>query len=261
MKSKINIRLKIFLTIFSVSFIFYSYSQDERPIVLPIKEAIKKGLIELKITGAYDSQIYQEIVDLDGVHFGKCMAIVLKSNTDSMISVKIECGMELIPFDSTFQTMIITKTVELPLYPSQIYATRFYAMCGQIHDNAPYIETTYRVGGLANKNTVSLARYFEKNLIQNMAAQHALWAYTDNVTFQELKKYGADSLTISISNKILDDLSIKTRINSKKKSKKILVDSSVKVEFFVFYLIGAMFLVIVFLMMFFYFRSRTIQKQ
>ena len=252
MKSK----LTLLLTILSVSCIFFSFSQNEEGIVLPIKEAIKRGLIELKITGAYDSQIYEEIVDLDGVHFGKCMAIVLKSKTDSMISVRIDCGMELIPFDSTFQTMIVTKTVELPLYPSQIYATRFYAMCGQIHDNAPYIETTYLVGDFADKNTVKLARYLEKNLIQNMIGQHALWAYRDKVNFQELKKYGADSLTINLSNDILENLSLKNNLNIKKKKSIKTHDASIKVSKVIVYLFCGVLILLLLIIILLLIRSR-----
>lgn len=56
--------------------------------------------------------------------------------------------------------MIVTKTVELPLYPNQTYATRFYAMCGQIHDDPPHFKSTYMVGELADSNTVKLALYF-----------------------------------------------------------------------------------------------------
>ena len=173
-----------------------------------------------------------------------------------MILVRIDCGMELIPFDSTFQTMIFTKTVELPLYPSQIYATRFYAMCGQIHDNAPYIETTYLVGGFADKNTVKLARYLEKNLIQNMIGQHALLAYRDKVNFQELKKYGADSLTINLSNDILENLSLKNNLNIKKKKLIKTHDSSIKVSKVIVYLFCGVLILLLLIIILLLIRSR-----
>lgn len=218
MKNKLNRKLKILLTAVAVMTTFLSFGQeqdDRKPIVLPINEAIEKGLLELKITGAYDPQMFHEVVDRDGVHFGKCMAIILKSNIDSLVQLKIDCGTELIPFDSTFQIMIVTKTVELPLYPNQTYATRFYAMCGQIHDDPPYIESTYTVGKLSESNTVKLARYFDENHIQNMIGQHALWSYTDEADLKELQKYGADSLTIAKTKEILDNLNLETKLTPK----------------------------------------------
>lgn len=52
-----------------------SYSQDtldnKKPTELSIIEAIDKGMLELKISGAYDPRIFYEVVDKDGVHYGR----------------------------------------------------------------------------------------------------------------------------------------------------------------------------------------------
>ena len=45
----------------------------------PIREAIDKGLIECKVIGAYEPQKFSETIDGDGMYFGKCLIIVLKS--------------------------------------------------------------------------------------------------------------------------------------------------------------------------------------
>lgn len=223
---------------------------------MPINEAIEKGILELKISGASDPRVFHDVVDLDGVHFGKCMAIILKSNIDSLVLLGIDCGTELIPFDTTFQTIIVTKTVELPLYPNQSYATRFYAMCGQIHDGAPYIESTYKVGGLSDSNTVKLAKYFEKNFIQNMIGQHALWAYTDDADFKELEKYGADSLTIDLTKNILNELSIKTTLNNEKRLKEVLPDNTIKVSKILIYCTGGLVLLLLITSIILFFRRK-----
>ncbi len=252
MKNKQKSELRIFLSIIVVCTTLFSFGQEQqnkKPSVLPINEAIDKGLLELKISGAYDPTIFHEVIDRDGVHFGKCMAIILKSNIDSLVLIKIDCGTELIPFDTTFQTMIVTKTVELPLYPKQTYATRFYAMCGQIHDAPPFIQSIYKVGGLSDSNTVKLARYFERNFNQNMIGQHALWAYTDEADEKELENYGADSLTLALTKDILNDLTIKTTLNAEKKE--FLPDNTMKVNKFLIY--GAGVLVIVLLITIIYF--------
>ncbi len=231
MKPSLNVKIKVILTFIAVMITLLSFGQENRkPLVLSIKEAIDKGLLELKITGASDPRIFHEVIDGDGVYFGKCMSIILKSSIDSLIFLKIECGTELIPFDTTFQTMIVTKTVELPLYPDQTYATRFYAMCGQIHDASPYIESTYTVGDLSDSNAVKIAQYFEKNFIQNMIGQHALWAYSDEADVKELEKYGADSLTIALTQNILNDLSIKTTLNKVNQREEVSSSNTMKVN-------------------------------
>ena len=238
MKTKLRRKLIISLTVFAVLTSFISKGQEQqnrKPTILSINEAIEKGIVELKITGASDPRIFHEVIDGDGVHFGKCMSIILESSIDSLIFLKIECGTELIPFDTTFQTMIVTKTVELPLYPDQTYATRFYAMCGQIHDASPYFETTYAVGELSDSNTVKIAQYFEKNFIQNMIGQHALWAYTDEAGVKELEKYGADSLTIALTQNILNELSIKTTLNSENQIEEVSSSDTIEVNKFLIY--------------------------
>jgi hypothetical protein len=221
------------------------FGQENRePSVLPINEAIDKGLLELRISGAYEPQIFSEVVDKDGVHYGKCMAIRLKSNIDSLILLRIDCGTELIPFDSTFQTMIVTKNIELPLYPGQIYSTKFYAMCGQILYDMPYIESTYKVGVLADSNIVKLAEYFDRNFIQNIIGQHALWAYTDEADLNDLEKYGADSITIALTTNILNDLSIKTILNTEEQIEGVLHHNIFEVNKFLVYGTGALILLL-----------------
>jgi len=247
MKNKETQKLKIILTVIAVWTTLLSFGQEQpnkKRTVLPMREAIDKGLLDVKISGASDPRIFHEVVDSDGVHFGKCMAVILKSNIDTLVLLKIECGTELIPFDTTFQTMIVTKSVELPLYPDQTYATRIYAMCGQIHDDPPYIGSIYRVGELSDSNTVKLATYFEKNFIQNMIGQHALWAYTDEADFKELERYGADRLTIALTKNILNQLSLKTTLNNEKQTEEVVPDNAIKVSRTLIYSTGGLILLL-----------------
>jgi len=240
-------QLKYCLTVIAVWATLLSFGQEQpnkKPTVLPISEAIEKGFLELKISGASDPRLFHEVVDRDGIHFGKCMAIIMKSNLDTLVLLRMDGGTELIPFDTAFQTMIVTKTVELPLFPNQTYATKFYAMCGQIHDDPPHIGSTYKVGELADSNTVKLAKYFERNFIQNMIAQHALWAYTDEADLKELEKYGADSLTIALTNNILNELSIKTALNGDQQKDELEPDDSIKVSRILIYSTGGLVLLL-----------------
>jgi len=198
---------------------YYSKAQDSlnnrKPTEFSIHEAIDKGMLELNIFGAYDPRLFYEVVNKDGVHYGKCMAIILKSKIDSTILLRLDCGTQLIPLDTAIQTMIVTQKAVFPLYPNETYATRFYAMCGQLHDGAPNIETTFRIGELADTGLVKLANYLGDNYIQNMIGQHAMWAYTDQADFVELKKYGADSISIEKTKEILNSLNLITKLTPK----------------------------------------------
>ena len=241
-KNMQNKKLVTLLTAVMVLTTLLSFGKDQdyrKPAVWPITEAIDKGLLELEVSGAYVPDIYHELVDKDGLHFGKCMAIALKSSVDSLILLRIDCGTKLVPFDETFQTMIVTKTVELPLYPGQSYSTRLYAMCGQIHDAPPYIESMYRIGELADSNTVKLAQYFDRYYIQNMIGQHALWAYTDEADLKDLEKYGADSLTMGLTTKILNDLSIQTTLNTEEPTEEVSPKNTIEVNKILIYCTGS----------------------
>lgn len=200
------------LTLVSKICVSQDTSQFKRPSEIAIKDAIELGIMELQITGAYDPRMFVEIVDQEGVHYGKCMAIILKSKIDSMVYVRLDCGIKLNPDDTAVQTMIVTRKAVFPLYPNEMYATKFYAMCGQIHDAPPIIETNFKVGELGDSGTVNLANYLGDHFIQNMPGQHAVWAYTDQVDTTELIKYGADSISLALTTKILRDLDLETKL-------------------------------------------------
>ena len=202
----------VILTLVSTVCIAQDTARVQKPTELSIHEAIKLGILELYITGAYDPRMFVEIVDQNGVHYGKCMAIILKSKIDSIVFIRLDCGIQLIPDDTAVQTMIVTRKAIFPLYPNEMYATKFYAMCGQIHDGSPIIESTFKVGEMGDSGLVKLANYLGDHFIQNMPGQHAVWAYTDQVDTTELIKYGADSLSLAATTEILKDLGLETKL-------------------------------------------------
>lgn len=205
--------LKILICLLLISTINAQDSlANKKPSIIPINEAIENGMLELKICGAYDPRFFYEVLDREGVHYGKCMAIVLKSDIDSFVILKLDCGTLLVPTDSIVQEMLVTHNAEFPLYPGQTYSTRFYAMCAQLHNKAPNIETTFRIGKMADSSLLKLANYLDANYIQNMLGQHALWAVTDQADFEDLKNYGADSNSILKTKEILSKLNIETKL-------------------------------------------------
>ena len=186
--------------------------------VIPINEAITKGYLQLNIGGANDPKVFNEVIYQDGVHFGKCMAIGLTSKIDSLIFLKLKCGTILIPINDSVQTMLFTHDVEFPLYPKMGYWTRLYAMCSQIHDYPPTIETTFHIGEMANDSLLKLSKYLEMSFNQNMIGQHAVWFITDHVTLKDLKPYGADSLSFFKTTAILNSVFIKSGVKTEKGS-------------------------------------------
>ena len=245
MKNNVKITTLLFLVL-SITNLFGQEKKDRKePAILTISEAIDNKLLELTISGASEPRVFEEVIDRDGIHYGKCMLIILKSNIDTAVLLKLECGTELIPLDTTFQRMIVTKSVNFPLYPNSKYATRFYAMCGQIHYAPPYIESLYNIGGLVDSSIVKLTQYFDKYYIQNMIGQHALWAYTDEADLNELKKYGADSLTIEMTKNILNDVNIQTKLTEIKDNMQIdQTNNQISVNRYIVYGTGGLLIIL-----------------
>jgi hypothetical protein len=77
------------------------------------------------------------------------------------------------------------------------------------------VGVTFRVGEMADTGLVKLAKYIEKSMMQNMVGQHAVWAFTDQSTFEDLKTYGADSISIIHTKELLDAVNISTVLNKK----------------------------------------------
>ena len=219
---------------------------SKRPPEITMKEAIDKGILDYRICGLFDPRNFDEVVDQDGVHFGKCMVIILQSKIDSVILLRLDAGTELIPDDSSVQTMIITHEAILALYPNQTYATRLYAMCGQLHEKAPTAMHNFKVGELADSNIVKIATYLNDNYIQNMIGQHALWACTDRATFEELKKYGADSVSIAMTKNILTNLKIETELTPKApEPPKVMVEETNEILINQYYVYGGLGLILI----------------
>ena len=213
-------KLPSLLTVLAVFIVLNSvYANDttgnKLPTIIPIKEAIGKGLVNIRINGAYTSYFIYEILDRgEGMHYGKCMAINLGSKLDSMVLLELESGTLLIPKDDSVQKMLVTHKVLLPLYPHKQYWTTFYAMCTQIYYHPPLGSKEFNIGGMADTNLVKLSKYLELSYNQNMIGQHAVWAYTDKVGFDTLRRYGADTNSIKRTIEILDAVNIVTPLNS-----------------------------------------------
>lgn len=185
-----------------------------QPTPTPIREAIDKGFIECNVIGAYEPQRFSETIDGDGMYFGKCLLIVLKSKVDSLLVLKLESGLLMIPTEDTaVQTMLVTHAVEFIVHPRSSNISKFYAMCTEFHNAAPSILVDFKIGEMAESNLIKLAKYIERMHLQNMIGQHAVWAITDQVSELDLIGYGADSLSIQLTKDALNSANLITRLN------------------------------------------------
>ena len=89
-----------------------------------------------------------------------------------------------------------------------------------------------------------------------MIGQHALWAYTDKADYKELEKYGADSLSIKLTADILNALSIETKLKPKKPKTEIIPDETIQVRLGVFYGVVALFVILLFTIIYLFVAKR-----
>ena len=84
-------------------------SANRKPQIVPIIKANEKGMFDSQISGANDPGMFKEVIDGDGVYYGKCMVIILKSKIDSLILLKLDCGTLLIPTNNSAQKNTINN--------------------------------------------------------------------------------------------------------------------------------------------------------
>ncbi len=149
------------------------------------------------------------------IYNGKCMVIDVKSNIDTMIIVRLDRGTKLIPQDSSKQDMIVTKTINLPVYPRVHFSSSFYAMCGQMYDGIPEAHDEYSLdpNPVVDQNIIRLTAVLESEWLQDIRGQAAIWAYTDDADSLQLSLHGADSRVLLKVISALDEASVVCELN------------------------------------------------
>jgi len=189
-------------------------SASEVPRAMPLRQAIEQGVVQGVISGASDPSAFMEVLDGDGQHYGKCMALWVENGLDSAIILQLDGGTLLVPDDSSVQVMVVTHDLALALEPCEAVAVRFYAMCSEIHKKAPWYGTLFRVGDQADRKLQKLVRFLELHDHQDMVGQHAVWAYTDRVGVEQLKAYGADNRSLHRTRAILRSVGLSTSLET-----------------------------------------------
>lgn len=178
-----------------------------------IQDAVDKKMIDYKISGSWNMNDKQQFLDADGQYFGKCMTIQIKSKADSTICINITNGLMLMCADSATQDMIITKPIYVQLEPKKSKTVQLYAMCSEIHDGVPHRQTAYKIGNMADDNLVSITKTIDDMFMHNVVGQGAVWAYTDNETEEDIRKYGATEASIELTIQVLNKAGVNTKLN------------------------------------------------
>lgn len=180
---------------------------------ITIEEAIKQNRVDYTITGSWDYNDSKEFLDADGQYFGKCMTITIRNKNNDTLQLAIENGLLLMCEDTTVQDMLITKPAYVYLHPRQKKSFQLYAMCSEIHDAMPGKRKKYRVGKKAKEELVRITQVIDEMFMQNVVGQGAVWAYTDNASEKDLRKYGATDRSLEITIEILNSANVHTSIN------------------------------------------------
>lgn len=192
---------------------------------ITIEEAIKQNRVDYTITGSWDYNDPKEFLDANGQYFGKCMTISIRNKDNDTLPLAIENGLLLMCEDTTVQDMLVTKPIYVYLYPRQRKSFQLYAMCSEIHDAMPGKQKKYRVGKKAKKELVRIAQVIDEMFMHNVVGQGAVWAYTDNASEEDLRKYGASDRSLEITIEILNRANVLTSINPEKIEEPVVSDS------------------------------------
>lgn len=181
--------------------------------VLTFQQAQKEPKIRATIVGSFSPGRLPNLIDRDGMHYGRCMVAILQNTSNDTLNINLLCGTRLLPANDSSQVMLVTHDVEFPLGPGEEYASKFYAVCVQLHEDPPTSDDEYLAGESADSSLVKLALAIEANYAQNMIGQHAAWAISDTANADVLKDYGANEESIAQTVELLNKAKVSTVLN------------------------------------------------
>lgn len=142
----------------------------------PLSEALQKKLVSVQISGARPdtSMVYSSS------HHGPCLAMTLVNKSGTNLKLQMDYGFKLVPGDSSYQTMLLTRAFTANLSAGQKKDYRLYAMCSEAHDKGPSPIAAFSIGARATGYLLGLSELIHRKNYQTDAAQNAVWCLTDN---------------------------------------------------------------------------------
>ncbi len=183
--------------------LFSFFTQQASAQSITIQDAMAQKKILYKLSGSFKNDDQEIFHDADGQYFGKCMTISVFNIYKDTLLLTIDNGLMLMCEDTTVQDMIVTKSIHIDLLPHESKRFRLYAMCTEIKDKMPQETTVYKIGTFADDKLRAITLMIENEYMQNVIGQGAVWAYTDDATESDLRRYGATQYTLDMTAELL----------------------------------------------------------
>lgn len=162
-----------------------------------LQRALTKKLIKAEIRGADSLQAQSSR------HFGQCMQMTLTNLTPQKFNVKVEAGQQLVPADTSVQTMLVTEGAEFALTASSKVKKYINALCMQMPDKSPDNSKLFSIGSMSSGSLLQMAKLAETNKYFDTAAQMALWCITDKIEIKNI--ISSDSIKMNTLQKFVSE--------------------------------------------------------
>ncbi len=191
-------------TVYGESDTFSVSSSGPSTHTMSLYSAAAAGYVEVTIKGAYSGYGTSfSLADGNGVFFGRCINVEVVSKIEANLDLTIELKRSLECLNgSDIQTMVVTQSVSFTLVPSQRWIQDIYAMCVNMHLDAPSSDTYYTMGQNVTGRLANVVQEIGQRNAQGQSGQCALWAVSDSATADDLKAWQASSSEISDADEI-----------------------------------------------------------
>jgi|GEM_PF-5898810 hypothetical protein len=141
--------------------------------------ASRQKLITYTISGVEEASIPKQNELFNTGHYGPCLKITIRNNSNAPIELAMPTGTTLFPDQGKYQQMIVTEDYSVELVAHGSTNDKIFAMCAQPFKLSPDVQAFYKVGELAEKKTVSVAKIIDDMDLQNGVGQELLWSTVD----------------------------------------------------------------------------------
>lgn len=145
------------------------------PNCILVQRALSQGLIQLTLSGNgnlfYKNPLHYQIVNL----------------TARLLSICFPAGLVNNPGDSSYQSLMLVKTVIIDLAANATQEGDLFADCINETKHAPSQGLDYHLGKMATGSLLSLAQTIDAQSVQgHLGAELAIWAITDQYSLNSL---------------------------------------------------------------------------
>jgi hypothetical protein len=149
--------------------------------VISIADAVKNPKIEVRWTH-----------DPNSPHYKAPLVAEITNSGTTPVSVQVDPGWVVEPFDSTYQNLVITDNQIIVVAPGKSVKKHLNAMCTESGDAGGASDTKYAFKGNKKEKLATLAAFIAEKKYHNSEAQQAVWSLMNRSGLEEI--YGADTV-------------------------------------------------------------------